>query len=145
MLTRTDPASGGTTAYTIPYLDLSEKEVAVVYDRKQAKYPASYVSLFYPAGMEMGMGQTTVTGKVPPLWAVPGNARGSVLVKKLNVKAADGTFAYASSGPHLAIAPAAPALPRAALDAAILATTENLNDGWVATLDGDLPPGSTVK
>lgn len=94
VLTRTDPASGGTTQYTIPYLDLSEKEVAVVYDRKQAKYPASYVSLFYPAGMEMGMGQTTVTGKVPPLWAIPNNARGSAMIKKLNVKAADGTFAF---------------------------------------------------
>jgi hypothetical protein len=50
--------------------------------------------------MEMGMGMTGATGEMPPLWAIPNNARESALIKKLNVKAADGTFAYGNPTMH---------------------------------------------
>lgn len=93
-LTRTDPVSGVATTYKIPYLDLSDTPITVYYDRQVKAYPASYVSIFYPAAMEMGMGNTTVTGKVPPKWGIPTNARGSALPAKLNIKAADGSFAW---------------------------------------------------
>jgi hypothetical protein len=93
-LTRTDPMTGQATAYVIPYLKLTADDIAVVYDRRVASYATSYVSLFYPAAMEMGMGNTQVTGDRAPLWAVPTNARGSKLVEKLNVKAPDGSLAY---------------------------------------------------
>jgi hypothetical protein len=36
----------------------------------------------------------TVTGDLPPMWGVPESARESVLVEKLNVKAADGSYAW---------------------------------------------------
>ena len=99
-VTRTDPGSGAQTTYTVPYLDLSDRPVTVVYDRRVASYPASYVSLFYPAASEMGGRGTTVTGQKPPLWAIPNNARESALIKKLNVKAADGSFAYGTPAMH---------------------------------------------
>ena len=43
-----------------------------------------------------------MTGDVPPHWGVPEAARESVLIEKLNVKAADGTFAWdtATHPPH---------------------------------------------
>jgi hypothetical protein len=93
MVTSTDPASGKTSMYAIPYLNLSSKEITVVYDRKQATYPMSYVSLFYPAAMTMGMG-TKVTGDMPKMWAVPNSARTSALIEKINVKAPDGAMAF---------------------------------------------------
>ena len=92
-LTRTDPVSGQTTTYNIPYLDLSDTPVTVFYDRSVAAYPASYVSIFYPAALEMSPG-TKVTGKVPPHWGEPGSARMSELIKKLNMRAPDGTTAW---------------------------------------------------
>jgi hypothetical protein len=58
------------------------------------------VSLFFPSTMEMGMGAAERTGNVPPMWAIPTNARESAMIKKLNVKAADGTFAWASGAMH---------------------------------------------
>jgi len=97
-LTRTDPATGARTSYPIPYLDLSDRDVQVVYDRKLETYPASYVSLFYPSAMDMGMMGTTVEGDLPPKWAIPNNARASAMIKKLNVKAADGAFAFDQAG-----------------------------------------------
>ncbi len=99
-VTRTDPGSGAQTSYNIPYLDLSDRPVTVVYDRRVATYPASYVSLFYPAASEMGGRGTMVVGEKPPLWAIPNNARESVMIKKLNVKAADGTLAFAGAAMH---------------------------------------------
>jgi hypothetical protein len=98
-LTATNPGTGTAQNFTIPYLDLSSAEIEVVYDRKTASYPKSYVSLFFPAAMEMAMG-TTVTGQMPPKWAIPNDARESALIKKLNVKAPDGTFAYGTSALH---------------------------------------------
>jgi len=99
-VTRTDPGSGAQTSYTIPYLDLSDRPVTVVYDRRVATYPASYVSLFYPAASEMGGRGTMVVGEKPPLWAIPNNARESAMIKKLNVKAADGSVAFAGAAMH---------------------------------------------
>jgi hypothetical protein len=93
-LTRTDPVSGQTVTYNVPYLDLSATPVTVYYDRQVKAWPASYVSIFYPAAIEMGMGNTKVTGKVPPKWGIPANARGSALIEKINVKAADGSSAW---------------------------------------------------
>jgi hypothetical protein len=50
--------------------------------------------------MEMGMGNATTTGELPPKWAIVNDARNSALIKKLNVKAADGTFAYEGGVMH---------------------------------------------
>ncbi len=93
-LSRTDPVSGKTVTYNVPYLDLSDTPVTVYYDRQVKAWPASYVSIFYPAAMEMGMGTTKVTGKVPPKWGLPANARGSALIEKVNLTAPDGTSAW---------------------------------------------------
>jgi hypothetical protein len=90
----TSAATGTTSNYVIPYLDLSEKPITVVYDRKVATYPASYVSLFFPGSLEMGMNMKA-TGDVPPKWAVINNARQSAMIIKLNVKAPDGEMAFA--------------------------------------------------
>jgi hypothetical protein len=98
-LTRTDPVTGAQTTYKIPYLDLSDTPVTVYYDRQVHAWPASYVSIFYPAAMDMGMGNTKVTGKVPPKWGIPGSARMSELIKKINLRAvdpADGTMAWST-------------------------------------------------
>lgn len=99
-LSVTNPGTGAPQTLGIPYLDLSSKDIEVVYDRKTASYPRSYVSLFFPATMDMAMGAGQVVGEKPPLWAIPGNARESALIKKLNVKAADGTFAYGTPTMH---------------------------------------------
>ena len=93
------PGTGGSQSFVIPYLDLSDKPVQVVYDRKLETYPASYVSLYFPATMEMGMGTGQVMGEKPPLWAIPNNARESAMIKKLNVKAGD-QFAYGTPTMH---------------------------------------------
>jgi hypothetical protein len=98
-MSATATGTGTAQTFTIPYLDLSSAEITVVYDRKVASYPKSYVSLFFPASMEMAMG-TTVTGTMPPKWAIPEDARNSALIKKINVKAADGTFAYGTPALH---------------------------------------------
>jgi hypothetical protein len=97
-MTRTDPVTGVTTTYKIPTLDLSDTPVTVYYDRKVATWPASYVSIFYPASLEMGdnTGTITITGTVPPKWGIPGSARASVLTQKLNLRAADGTMAWST-------------------------------------------------
>src|SRR5262249_20133011 len=68
-MTATAPGSGTSQTFTIPYLDLSSAEVTIVYDKMTASYPKSYVSLFFPATMEMGMGNTQRVGDLPPLWA----------------------------------------------------------------------------
>ena len=93
-VTRTDPVTGQQTTYTIPYLKLTSDPVTVYYDRKVHTWPVSYVSLFYPSAMMMDMGTEKVTGDVPPMWMVPANARGSAMIQKLNVRAADGTTAW---------------------------------------------------
>ena len=86
-VTMTDEANAGAAPvqYRIPRLDLSETPVTVTYDRMTASYPSSYVSIFYPAALDMEMGRVEVTGTVPPRWGVPSDARNSKLIEKLNV------------------------------------------------------------
>jgi hypothetical protein len=118
-MSRTDPVTGVETTYKIPTLDLTSTPVTVFYDRMTATYPASYVSLFYPATIGMvgdndPSGTIKVTGAAPcqqagltnltpagctPWWALPGSARGSALTQKLNLHgivngAPDGTTAW---------------------------------------------------
>jgi hypothetical protein len=93
-LSRTDAATGAMTTYNIPTLDFSADEIQVYYDRKVQSWAKSYVSIFYPATLDMMEGNFTITGTVPPKWGVPESARESVLIEKLNVKAADGTYAW---------------------------------------------------
>ena len=94
-MTRTDPVTGTQTTYKIPSLDLSSTPVTVYYDDGVAVWPASYVSIFYPATLMAGTaGQTAVTGTVPPMWGIPGSARASMLTQKLNLRASDGTTAW---------------------------------------------------
>lgn len=85
-VTMSNSLTGETTPYQIPRLDLSTTPITVMYDNKVATYPASYVSLFYPAGMEVGNKlDMQVTGTVPPAWAVPSDARNSVMLEKINM------------------------------------------------------------
>ncbi len=67
--------------YQVPYLDLSDALIAVEYEREVVNYPKSYVSLLYPSAM---MADSVATGDVPPLWVVPGAARESRLIQKIN-------------------------------------------------------------
>lgn len=96
-MTRTDPVTGQQTTYAIPTLDLSSTPVTVYYDNSVATWPASYVSIFYPAAMQMDpdpTGSVQISGTTPPLYGVPGSARASVLTQKLNLRASDGTTAW---------------------------------------------------
>lgn len=78
--------TGTSYDYQIPRLDLSSRPITVTYDRMTRAWPASYVSIFYPAAMEMEMNMgATVVGTLPPIWARPSDARGSALIEKLNV------------------------------------------------------------
>jgi hypothetical protein len=85
------------TVYQIPRLDLSDTAVTVKYDRQVKTYPASYVSLFYPAAlsMEMGRAGAMVTGTIPPRWAIPSDARHSKLIEKLEINSASDPADYA--------------------------------------------------
>ncbi|WP_394845728.1 hypothetical protein LZC95_52950 [Pendulispora brunnea] len=91
-VSRTDPGTGQTTPYKIPVLDLSDTKITAYYDQQVKEWNASYVSIFYPSAMEMG--RVTVKGQVPKMWGVPGSARESQLIAKINVKAKDGSTAW---------------------------------------------------
>ncbi len=115
-VTHTDPVSGTATNYQVPTLDLSDSPVTVYYDKKVHTWPASYVSIFYPATIGMGgtMGVKATGAAAPctssglsanspagctPWWGIPGSARGSALTEKLNLHgvvngAVDGTTAW---------------------------------------------------
>jgi Hydrazine synthase alpha subunit middle domain len=86
-VTMTDEETGEATAYQIPRLDLSDRPITVTYDRQVKSWAASYVSLFYPATMEMdmAMGAELTAGTPPPVWARPSDARNSALIEKLNI------------------------------------------------------------
>jgi hypothetical protein len=81
----------------IPILDLSDRPLNVIYEREAVTYPASYVTLLYPSAM---MGETRVEG-TPIEWVVPGNARASRFIKKMNINAV-------SMGDNDALTPAVP-------------------------------------
>lgn len=88
-VTMTDRTTGAQSTYQIGRLDLSDTSVTVTYDRKTATYPMSYVSIFYPAILQMAMGEgAKVTGTVPPIWGRPSDARNSALIEKLNIESA---------------------------------------------------------
>ncbi|MET0339593.1 MAG: hypothetical protein ABW252_01255 [Polyangiales bacterium] len=78
--------------YTIPVLDLSSRVLETYYERSAVSYPASYVTLLFPSAM---MGELRVEG-APVEWVVPGNARASRFIAKVNVnavaQAGDGTL-----------------------------------------------------
>jgi len=79
-------ATGDSYDYMIPRLDLTDREITVKYDRQTHAWPASYVSIFYPAALEMEMAKgAEVTGTVPPKWGVPSDARHSAMIEKLNI------------------------------------------------------------
>jgi hypothetical protein len=54
-LKMTNKLTGKITPYTVARMDLSDTPVTVVYDKRIATWPASYVSLFNPAAMDMDM------------------------------------------------------------------------------------------
>jgi len=84
----TDEETDEVTEYRLPRLDLSERPITVTYDNAVETWPASYVSLFYPAAMEMEMSMgATLIGTRPPVWARPSDARNSALIEKLNITA----------------------------------------------------------
>lgn len=72
--------------YDIPYLLLTSEAVESYYEMEVVTYPASYVSLLYPSAM---MGDSVVEGDMPPIWVVPGSARQSRLIEKLNATPSD--------------------------------------------------------
>jgi hypothetical protein len=88
-VTSTPEGGGEPITARIARLDLGTTPVTVVYDRRSATYPMSYVSIFYPASMEMGMDMTEVVGTVPPKWGVPSDARHSRLIEKINITSAN--------------------------------------------------------
>jgi hypothetical protein len=95
-VTMTDKVTGTSTEYQIPRLDLTARPITVTYDRNTKSWPASYVSLFYPAALEMEMGRgAEVTGTVPPKWAVPSDARHSAMIEKLNITSTKTPTSYA--------------------------------------------------
>ncbi len=92
----TNDVTGGSYSYDIPRLDLSDRPITVTYDRETHAWPASYVSIFYPAALEMEMGMgAEVTGTIPPKWGVPSDARHSALIEKLNITSSLNPETYA--------------------------------------------------
>jgi hypothetical protein len=77
------PMAGEMLSYEIPVLDLSSRPLNAYYEREAVTYPASYITLLYPSAM---MGE--VRGEnVPEEWVIPGNARASRFIAKLNINA----------------------------------------------------------
>jgi hypothetical protein len=96
-LSMSNAVLGTTTDYTVARMDLTDTPVTVYYDRRVATWPSSYVSLFYPAAMDMDMakGSKITMGKIPPKWAIPSDARNSILIEKLNVSSVSDAKTYA--------------------------------------------------
>jgi hypothetical protein len=95
-VTMTNQVTGTSTPYQIPWLDLSDTKMTVVYDRKTMTLNTSYISLLYPSTIGMMMGNYTITCSfatgaacVPPMWVVPGDARNSVVMEHVNVQSPD--------------------------------------------------------
>jgi len=84
------PEEGSTDmpmTYEVPYLKLTSDLITSVYEDETVSYPASYLTLLYPSAM---MGEVTVTGTVAdPPWVIPGSARESRLIQKVNATPAD--------------------------------------------------------
>lgn len=85
-VTMNNEVTGASEAYQIPRLDLTDRPITVTYDNQTEAWPASYVSIFYPAALELEMSNgAQVTGTLPPKWGVPSDARNSALIEKLNM------------------------------------------------------------
>ncbi len=78
--------TGKALTYKIPYLLLTSAPVETYYEKETVTYPASYVSLLYPTAM---MGDSKVEGELPPDWVIPGSARQSRLISKINATPSD--------------------------------------------------------
>ncbi len=88
--------TGESTTYQIPRLDLTSRPITVTYDRTTEAWPASYVSIFYPAALEMEMSMgAEIVGEIPPKWGIPSDARHSALIEKLNITSAFDETKYA--------------------------------------------------
>ncbi|HTA93446.1 MAG TPA: hypothetical protein VK745_27900, partial [Polyangiaceae bacterium] len=95
-VTMSNAVAGTTAAYKIARMDLTDTPVTVYYDRNVATWASSYVSLFYPAALAMDEAKgAMVTGTVPPEWAIPSNARKSLMIEKLNVTSSLDNTTYA--------------------------------------------------
>jgi hypothetical protein len=84
---------GEMLSYEIPYLELTDRPIEVMYEEEVRTYPASYVSLLYPSAM---MGDMMIVGDAPPQWIVPGSARHSRAIEVMNAESEDrpGEFAW---------------------------------------------------
>lgn len=89
---------GEMLTYQIPYLELTDRPVEAYYEEMTTSYPASYVSLLYPSAM---MGDSMAVGDVAPEWVIPGDARSSRLIEKVNAESRTrpGQFAFPGA-PH---------------------------------------------
>jgi hypothetical protein len=78
---------GEELVYEVPFLRLTGESLDVYYENETASYPAAYISLLYPSAM---MGDSEVEGDVPdPPWVIPGSARQSRLIAKINATPGD--------------------------------------------------------
>lgn len=91
---------GKVTEYEIPWLDLSGTPMSVSFEMGVYSFSRSYVSLYYPSQLKMGARGLKVVGELPPIWMAPADARNSKLIETLNVKAADGSLAWAAKTEH---------------------------------------------
>jgi hypothetical protein len=91
---------GKQTEYEIPWLDLSGAPMSVSYEMGVYSFSRSYVSLYYPSVLRMGMRGLKVVGELPPEWMVPADARNSKLIETLNLKADDGDLAWKGKPEH---------------------------------------------
>jgi hypothetical protein len=78
-----DLEDGTTSMYQIPVLDLSSRPIEVFYEMEEVTYPASYVTLLYPSAM---MGEVRAED-APEEWVIPGSARASRFIRKMNINA----------------------------------------------------------
>jgi hypothetical protein len=74
---------GTTSMFEIPVLDLSADPIEVFYEMEEVTYPASYVTLLYPSAM---MGDVRAEN-APEEWVIPGSARTSRVIRKMNINA----------------------------------------------------------
>lgn len=120
---------GKMTEYEIPWLDLSGDSMTVPYDMGVYTFSKSYVSLYYPAQIKMGMTRgIKVIGEVPPAWMVPADARNSKLIETINVKASDGSLAWNGKPEH----DVAKGTPLTAAEKSALIKSADLGGQWVS-------------
>lgn len=119
---------GKVTEYEVPWLDLSGAPMSVAYEMGVYGFSRSYVSLYYPATLKTGMRGLKVVGELPPAWMVPADARGSKLIETINVKAADGSLAWAAKTEH-DVAKGAPLTPE---EKAAFIKSADLGGQWVS-------------